>query len=87
MNDSVWMFGLLLLNGMGFIMMGSDKQRAIRHQWRISEHVILTIALGGGSIGVLAGMMLFRHKTNKGLFVVGLPLILGLHCAVLLQFL
>lgn len=87
MNDSVLMFGLLLLNGVGFIMMGSDKQRAIRHQWRISEQTILIIALGGGSIGVLAGMLFFRHKTNKARFVVGLPLILGLHGAVLLYFL
>ena len=36
--------------------------------------------LGGGSVGSLAGMYLFRHKTLHLKFTVGIPLILAAQC-------
>ena len=54
-----------------------DKRRARQHQWRISERTLLGLALIGGSAGALAGMYLFRHKTKKLKFVVGVPVILA----------
>ncbi len=42
----------------------------------ISEAVLLLAALIGGSIGALAGMYGFHHKTLHRKFTVGVPLIL-----------
>ena len=38
--------------------------------------------LGGGSVGSLAGMYLFRHKTQHLKFTLGIPLILAAQCFV-----
>ena len=56
--------------------MGIDKQKAKRHQWRISEKTLFMVSLLGGSIGTLVGMYFFHHKTKHWYFVVGMPLIL-----------
>ncbi len=53
-----------------------DKRRAQRHAWRIPEKTLMIIAALGGGIGTIAGMYIFRHKTQKIAFVVGMPLIL-----------
>ena len=53
-----------------------DKRRAIRGQWRVPETVLLTVAAAGGSVGSLLGMLLFRHKTRKKRFSLGIPLLL-----------
>ena len=39
------------------------------------------LSLLGGSVGSLAGMYTFRHKTRHLKFVLGMPLILILHLA------
>lgn len=64
------------INIVAFILMGIDKRRARRGQWRIPEAVLILSALLGGGIGALAGMFLFRHKTRKAKFTVGIPAIL-----------
>ena len=67
---------ILLINLFAFILYGIDKRKAIKHQWRISEKVLLCIAIIGGSIGALLGMILFHHKTRHWYFRYGLPVIL-----------
>ena len=64
------------MNLLGLMSMYVDKQRAIRHQWRIPEKVLFLVAFLGGSVGSMVGMYLFRHKTKHWYFVVGMPLIL-----------
>ena len=54
---------LLIINIIAFIMYGIDKWKAHRKQWRISEKMLLFIAVIGGSAGALAGMYIFHHKT------------------------
>ena len=44
-------------------MYGIDKWKAHRKQWRISEKMLLFLAVIGGSAGALAGMYIFHHKT------------------------
>lgn len=67
---------LLLINAVGLLVMLADKRKAQKKQWRIPEATLITIALMGGSIGSLAGMRLFHHKTRKPKFYIGIPAIL-----------
>ena len=53
-----------------------DKKRAIKNKWRIPEKNLFIIAALGGSIGSIAGMHLFRHKTKHWYFKFGMPVIL-----------
>ena len=72
---------LIFMNLIGFGLMGVDKQRARRRDWRIPEKVLFGAALLGGSVGAWAGMYLFHHKTRHWYFVVGMPLILAAQLA------
>lgn len=72
-----------LINIVGLSFMGIDKQKARKHQWRISEKTLFMIAIVGGSLGSLCGMHLFRHKTKHKAFVLGIPFILVLQIVIL----
>ncbi|BBF45392.1 protein of unknown function DUF1294 [Lachnospiraceae bacterium KM106-2] len=75
---------LIAMNVFGFALMGIDKQKAKRHQWRIKEKTLFSIALLGGSIGSIIGMQLFRHKTKHSTFVYGMPIILILQILIVI---
>ena len=72
----LWMIYLIIINLAALVLMYSDKQRAIRHHWRIPECTLFLSAIIGGSIGAIAGMYLFHHKTRHWYFVIGMPAIL-----------
>ena len=77
----IWLILLIYLaavNLFGLIIMGVDKSRAKRRKWRIPEATLFLVAIIGGSIGSIAGMYLFRHKTKHWYFVAGMPVILVL---------
>lgn len=69
----IWLAGtnLLLLGVMGW-----DKLAAIQGRRRIPERTLFSLALLGGSVGGILGMLLFRHKTRKRAFRIGFPAIL-----------
>lgn len=67
---------LIVINIITFIAMYIDKKRAKMGKWRIKEHTLFVLALLGGSIGAIAGMYTFRHKTQKARFFIGFPIIL-----------
>lgn len=67
---------LLIVNALGFLLMLVDKRKAQKNLWRIPESTLFLIAAVGGSIGSLAGMYKFRHKTKHVKFVLGIPAIL-----------
>ena len=73
---------LLIINAAGFLLMLVDKWKAKKNRWRIRESTLLLVAALGGSIGSLAGMYLFRHKTQHLKFTLGIPLILAAQCFV-----
>jgi len=73
----------LIINLIGFFVMGMDKRRAQKHAFRIPEATLFTIAIIGGSLGSILGMYFFHHKTRHWYFVYGMPLILILQIAVL----
>ena len=74
---------LLIVNAIGFLLMLVDKQKARKKLWRIPESTLLLTAAIGGSIGSLAGMYTFRHKTKHLKFTLGVPAILILQLAVI----
>lgn len=66
----------VIINIIGFFSMLIDKRRAIKNKWRIPEKTLFLIAVIGGSVGSIAGMRLFRHKTKHWYFAYGMPAIL-----------
>ena len=66
---------LMVINLIGFFIMGMDKKRAIRGAWRISEASLFSVALIGGALGCTLGMYFFHHKTKHWYFRYGLPAI------------
>ena len=73
---------LLAVNLAGFALMGIDKRRARRGRWRISERALFLPALLGGSVGAIAGMRVFHHKTKHWYFRFGLPVLLAAQAAL-----
>lgn len=65
-----------LINFALFCVMGLDKARAVQKRRRIPETSLFLLALAGGSIGGIFGMLAFRHKTRHTSFALGFPLIL-----------
>ena len=41
----------------------------------LPERTLLLLAAAGGCTGALAGMLMFRHKTRKLKFMIGVPVI------------
>ena len=74
---------LLIVNAVSFLLMLGDKRMAQKKLWRIPESTLLLSAAIGGSIGSLAGMYTFRHKTKHLKFTLGIPAILAVQIALL----
>ena len=73
---------LVVINILGFLIMGLDKWKAKNGKWRIPENTLLLFKILGGGIGTISGMYIFRHKTKKAKFTVGMPAILVLEIAL-----
>ena len=73
---------LAVINILGFLIMGLDKWKAKNGKWRIPENTLLLFTILGGGIGTISGMYIFRHKTKKAKFTVGMPAILVLEIAL-----
>jgi len=80
--NKLMLFTILPLNLLAFILMGIDKYKSKHGQWRISEKSFFIISALGGSVGVLLGMYIFRHKTRHISFLWGIPAILILQAAI-----
>jgi uncharacterized membrane protein YsdA (DUF1294 family) len=58
------------VNVAAFLAQGLDKWRAKRNSTRIRERTLLLMGLPFGALGMWAGMLVFRHKTDKTSFLV-----------------
>jgi len=74
-----------LINLTAFFVMGYDKRRAVvgEHTDRTPEGFIFFLAAMFGSIGVYAGMKVFRHKIRKWYFHLGIMALLFQNLATL----
>ena len=72
------------VNLAAFVLMGMDKRRARRGEWRISEKALFLPAVLGGALGGVLGMKVFRHKTRHWYFRFGFPLLALLQAALIL---
>ena len=76
----------IIINIIGFLVMYIDKQKAKKGKWRIPEKTLFIITTLGGGIGTIAGMYIFRHKTQKIAFVIGFPTITILEIIAIVYF-
>ncbi|HWQ21114.1 MAG TPA: DUF1294 domain-containing protein [Clostridia bacterium] len=60
---------LLSITGITFLVYGYDKLIAGTQATRVPEKVLLTLAFTGGTLGAIAGMRFFHHKTSKESFL------------------
>lgn len=76
------LYYLLAVNLLTFVIYGIDKCKARHSRWRIPEATLLILAAIGGSIGALAAMKVFRHKTLHKRFRYGVPALLLVQAAI-----
>lgn len=65
----------VLMNAVGFFIMGADKRRAKKNLYRIEEKTLWLVAIFGGALGTTFGMNFYRHKTKHVQFKYGLPVL------------
>jgi uncharacterized membrane protein YsdA (DUF1294 family) len=66
---------ILAINIIGFLTMWYDKAMARARKYRVPESRLFLIAAAGGSVGIYLGIHLLKHKVNKIIFTLGVPLI------------
>jgi len=83
MTEDIVFICLIIVNIVTFFVYGIDKWKAKNGEWRIPEATLLGMAVVGGGLGAWLGMKLWRHKTLKKKFRIGVPLILIVQMTVL----
>ena len=70
---------LLSINLLSFVLMAYDKRQSTLNSDapRLPEGVLFFAAIVFGSVGILLGMLAFRHKIRKWYFQVAIPLLLA----------
>ena len=81
MTKWTWIY-IIFINIAAVMVCLYDKRAAIKNHRRIPENTLLMVGLVGGGVGLLAGMILFRHKIRKWKFLIGVPLIIVLNLYV-----
>ena len=77
---------LVIINVMALLLYYVDKKRAIKRKYRIPEKYLFLVAIVGGSVGSILGIYLFRHKTKRYNFTLGIPLLLVIQIVLYYSF-
>ncbi len=83
-NILIFLIPFLFINIVAMVYMMLDKNRSIRKFRRVPEGNLFFISICFGALGILAGMYLFRHKTRKWYFMIGVPLALAENIALII---
>lgn len=67
---------LVLITFFGIFVVGFDKLQKKHSPWKIPTPAFLGFSIVGASVGVLLGMLMFRHKLNRKWMTIGVPVIL-----------
>ena len=86
MEKVIIIYYFVIINIFGFLVMGIDKLKAKSGSWRIPENTLFMFAVLGGGIGTTTGMYVFRHKTKKKSFTIGMPTIVVLEIILIIYF-
>ena len=75
------------INVLAFTVYGWDKMRSkVQGARRVPEKTLFLLAILGGSVGAIAGMRVWHHKTRHWYFKYGLPTILLVQLALVCWF-
>ncbi len=74
---------LALISLLGVILTLYDKSAARRGAWRIPESALFLTGALGGAFAMFLCMQLIRHKTAHARFMLGFPLMILCHAALL----
>lgn len=77
----LWLY-LAVVSVISVVLTVYDKAAAKAGRWRVPEATLMTVGLFGGAAAEFIMMKLIRHKTKHKKFMIGLPLEIVLHIAV-----
>ncbi|MBE7531458.1 MAG: DUF1294 domain-containing protein [Chloroflexi bacterium] len=78
-----WLISITIVT---FFTYGYDKLIAGSARLRVPENTLLALAFVGGTVGALAGMALFHHKTSKRSFQLKLVIVLLVQVTLLVLY-
>lgn len=86
-----WYFNLLIIyfaiiSLVSVVLTVADKASAKKGGWRIPEATLMMLGLFGGALSMYVTMRTIRHKTKHKKFMIGLPLEIALHTAIVCLF-
>ncbi len=75
----IWLLFMTLIT---FVLCAADKFAAKKQMRRVPEKTFFLLSALGGSVGMYAGMLTFRHKTQHWYFKYGIPAIIVVQVAL-----
>jgi uncharacterized membrane protein YsdA (DUF1294 family) len=76
--STIFLGAFALMNLLAFFVMANDKRKSVAagNPDRTPEGILFFLATAGGSLGIYLAMIIFRHKTRKWYFQIGIPLLI-----------